>query len=409
MRRWWARGLLACLLVALVGFAGLDRAEARKKKKKTTRLPIRVAVLPFALDVKRPADPIQRQATLMLREQFFNRFAALRYLDLDLAEVDHRLRAANIPLEEAAKAAAPKSLATLLGVDGLVVGRVKKVSTFKGGIITGASLGGTIKLILSDGSVVWEKNHTESKHGGLLLRGGELVRALEDLGSQFKDERLITYLKLAEEFSRKVVSEMPQPTREGQKTVAAPKIHRVEAQAEAMRVLKAGDQIRVAADGDPGMIGTFDLGRWRTGLPLVEASPGRYVGSYTVQAGDAAQAVAVVVRLADVFGLSSTRRVAGLALTVDAAPPPSPKGVVAEALPGRGVVVRWQAGAEASGHALYRSCPAGGELTLVARITEGASYTDQSGPHSAALCSYQVVAYDAHQNLSYPAVAAWRR
>ncbi|MDA2917633.1 hypothetical protein MYX64_12480, partial [Nitrospinae bacterium AH_259_B05_G02_I21] len=85
MRRWWARGLLACLLVALVGFAGLDRAEARKKKKKTTRLPIRVAVLPFALDVKRPADPIQRQATLMLREQFFSRFAALRYLDLDLA------------------------------------------------------------------------------------------------------------------------------------------------------------------------------------------------------------------------------------------------------------------------------------------------------------------------------------
>jgi hypothetical protein len=408
MRRWWAAGLLACLLVALMGFADLDRAAAKKKKKKPARLPVRVAVLPFALKVKRPADPLQIQATRMLREQFFNRFAALSYLDLDIVEVDRRLQAANVSLEEAAKADAPMGLATLLGVDGLVVGRVSKVSTFKGGIITQARLDGTIKLVMSDGEVVWEKDHSESKHGGLLLRGGELVRALEDLGSQFKDERLVTYLKLAEEFSRKVVSEMPEPTREGQ-DVVAPKIHRVEAQAETARVIKAGGRVRVAAYGDPGMMGTFDLGGWRTGLPLVEASPGRYVGSYTVQAGDAAQAVAVTVRLADAFGLSSTARVSGPALTVDAAPPPAPERVVAEALPGQGVVVRWRSGPEASGHALYRSCPSGGELTLVARITEGASFTDRAVPHSAALCSYQVVAFDAHENLSYPAVAAWRR
>ena len=117
---------------------------------------------------------------------------------------------------------------------------------------------------------------------------------------------------------------------------------------------------------------------------------------------------AVAVRLTDAFGLSATSQAAGMALTVDAAPPPPPEEVVAEAIAGQGVVVRWRVGAEASGVALYRSCPPGGELILMARITDGASFTDRSGLASAGSCSYQLATYDAHRNLSYPVVARWR-
>lgn len=407
MTRRWCGALLAGLVAALIGCASQPEVTAPGPTR-DIRLPIRVAVLPFYLDVKPPADPLQRLATQILREQFFNRFSALGYLDLDLAEVDRRLKGANILPEQAAVARSPNRLAAILGVDGLIVGRVKEVSTFKGGVYTDARLGGTIKLISSDGAIVWEAEHTESRKGGLILRGGELLRAIGDLQSQFKDERHVTYLKLAEEFSRKVVATVPQPARNVAESVAPPRIRRVSVQVETKRVLQAGDLIRVVVEGDTEMTGTMNLGLWRSGLPLVEGSRGRYEGAYTIQAGDSASAVPVMVRLTDAFGLSATSQAAGMALTVDAAPPPPPEEVVAEAIAGQGVVVRWRVGAEASGVALYRSCPPGGELILMARITDGASFTDRSGLASAGSCSYQAATYDAHRNLSYPVVAKWR-
>ena len=405
MSRRLGAGILAVLLAALMGCAGLRRPEA--KVEKSVRLPTRVAVLPFYLDVRPPVEPIQRQAAQILREQFFNRFASLSYLDLDLAEVDRRLQAADIPAKSSALALDPQRLATVLGVDGLVVGRVTDVKTFKGGIITDVRLGGILKLITKDGEVVWEGDHIESRQGGLLLRGGELLSALEDISSQFKDERLLAYLKLAEEFSRKVVATVPQPTR-SVSAFAAPSILRVTVQVAPNRVLRAGDRVGVALEGDTGMKGAFDLGPWRTGLPLVEVSPGRYAGSYLVQAGDAAEDVPVSARLTDAFGLSTASSVEGLALQVDAAPPPPPENVVAQAAAASGVEVRWRAVGEAAGFALFRSCPSGGELTLLVRVADGVSYTDRSAPPSAASCTYQVSAYDSQENFSYPAVAQWR-
>ncbi len=93
-------------------------------------------------------------------------------------------------------------------------------------------------------------------------------------------------------------------------------------------------------------------------------------------------------------------------VSLSSAPPP--EEVVAEAIAGQGVVVRWRAGADVSGVALYRSCPPGGELILMAHITDGASFTDRSGLASAGSCSYELATYDAHRNLSYPVVARWR-
>lgn len=407
MNRFFATFTVFFLLALTAGCAGLRKPDVTKPKQ-AVRLPTRVAVLPFYLDVKPPVDPLQLRATEILREQFFNRFASLSYLDLDMAEVDRRLQAAEIPADQAALAIDPQRLATVLGVDGLVVGRVKDVSTFKGGIITDARLGGSVKLISSLGATVWEAEHTESRQGGLLLRGSELLSALEDLQGQFKDEQHLTYLKLAEEYSRKVVATAPQPELGKSLTFAAPLIKRITVQVDTSKVLQAGDQVRVDIESGPGLSGTLDLGLWRRGTPLVEVSPGRYAGIYTIQAGDVAQAVPVTVRLTDAFGLSATNQVKGLSINVDAAPPPSPEQVVAEAVEGRGVVVNWRGSSEASGYAVYRSCPQGGDLALVANVTDGSSYTDASGPAQASPCSYQVAAFDTHQNLSYPTVAARR-
>jgi hypothetical protein len=406
-RRFVPTALLG-LFIVLAGCADLQKPDVTKAKE-AVKLPTRVAVLPFYLDVKPPVEPLQERAVDILREQFFNRFASLGYLDLDLAEVDRRLQAADIPAEEAALAIDPQRLATVLGVDGLVVGRVKEASSFKGGILTDARLGGNVKLISSLGATLWEVNHTESRQGGVLLRGGELVRALEDLNSQFKDERHLTYLKLAEEYSRKVVATAPHPDLSAAVAFATPRIEKITVQVEKDRSLRAGDQIRAEAESSSGLNGSLDLGLWRTGIPMVEVSPGRYVGIYNVQTGDAAKGVPVGVRLSDAFGLSTSNRVAGLSIDVDAAPPAPPEDVVAERLgEGRGVLLRWRDAGDAAGYAVYRSCPPGSELSLVTKVTGGSSYTDPKGPSGAGACAYQVVALDSNQNLSYPAVASWR-
>lgn len=399
--------LVSSILLLTAGCADLQKPKVTTPKQ-AVKLPTRVAILPFYLDVKPPADPLQQEAVQILREQFFNRFADLSYLDLDLAEVDRRLHAAGISDDEAALATDPQRLATLLGVDGLLVGRISEVSSFRGAIITDARLGGTVKLINSLGQTAWEVEHTESRQGGLLLKGGELVRALEDLQSQYKDDKHLTYLKLSEEFSRKVVSNIKQPDMAQAISFAAPQIKRVTVQVATGRTLQQGDIIQATVESGPGLSGTLDLGFWRRGIPLVEISPGRYVGAYSVKAGDAAQAVPVAVRLSDAFGLAASYEVKDLTLEVDAAPPAPPADVVAEASSGPGVVVRWSQSAGASGFAVYRSCPAGAELELLANVTGGTSYQDPSGDPSAGACSYQVAAFDALKNLSYPTVAERR-
>lgn len=53
--------------------------------------------------------------------------------------------------------------------------------------------------------------------------------------------------------------------------------------------LGPGQALQVNLQGDPGGRATFDIGTFRTGIAMVETSPGAYVGNYTIQAGDSFQ------------------------------------------------------------------------------------------------------------------------
>lgn len=60
---------------------------------------------------------------------------------------------------------------------------------------------------------------------------------------------------------------------------------------------KAGDVVEVTMIGTAGGTARFDIGVAKKGIEMREASPGTYIGSYRVQAGDGAQAATIVVRL----------------------------------------------------------------------------------------------------------------
>jgi hypothetical protein len=139
----------------------------------------------------------------------------------------------------------------------------------------------------------------------------------------------------------------------------------------------------------------------------VEVSAGLYVGAYTVQVGDEARELPVLVRLTDAFGLSSQSRLKDVTLSIDASPPPPPEDVVARKASGQGIVVTWKAGPDAAGFVLYRSCPEDSELVELARLPRAQSYTDALLEPPSQPCTYQVSAFDEAKNLSYPAVARW--
>lgn len=63
--------------------------------------------------------------------------------------------------------------------------------------------------------------------------------------------------------------------------------------------LSAGQVITVTMKGEPGGAATFDIGSWKGNLPMQEqfATPGTYVGTYTIQAGDAVQNAVITGRL----------------------------------------------------------------------------------------------------------------
>jgi len=68
-------------------------------------------------------------------------------------------------------------------------------------------------------------------------------------------------------------------------------------QVSPLYTLILGETLEVVMEGLPGGKATLDLGEWKTGLPMTQTSPGRYVFNYQVQHGDQALKVPVVVHL----------------------------------------------------------------------------------------------------------------
>ena len=59
--------------------------------------------------------------------------------------------------------------------------------------------------------------------------------------------------------------------------------------------------------GQPGLAASFDIGSWRTNIPMQETSPGHYAGSYQIVHGDNVTNAFIIGTLRGKNGLAGKR------------------------------------------------------------------------------------------------------
>lgn len=69
------------------------------------------------------------------------------------------------------------------------------------------------------------------------------------------------------------------------------------------------------------MKATFDIGNWKTRLPMEETSPGIYQGKYRIMGTDQVTDALIIGRLTDHFGMTRKKVFQGAIVTIE--PPKS--------------------------------------------------------------------------------------
>ena len=65
--------------------------------------------------------------------------------------------------------------------------------------------------------------------------------------------------------------------------------------------------IYVSLKGDPGLTGYFDIGSWKSNIPLKEIVPGLYTGSYTIKTSDQVTSSLIIGTLKNKNGLTGKK------------------------------------------------------------------------------------------------------
>lgn len=273
--------------------------------------PLKTAVLPFTVDAQ--IAPEKRPDTI-LREVFFNYFSYLGYTDMPPGEVDRRLKSSGYDKPGNVSSLSLAKLREILGVDAVIKGHILDANNFTGGFYAETRIHARLVMIdLLSGELLWEAENHEIDHSSLAT-----PTIVDIVQQQLENANMReAYYKVAQEFSVKVLREIPDPANAPGFEVKLPEIARVQVNLPPKPKLKAGDTIQVNLFGQEGLAASFDIGNWRTFIPLTETRPGFYTGIYRVADADRVADALVIVRLADKSGLTNKRVHQGLTISID--------------------------------------------------------------------------------------------
>lgn len=335
--------------------------------------PRSVAVLPFtgdpALWSSAPEDQDPRR---VLRTSFYNHLSSLPFADLELAEVDRRLREAELA-DPAAQAKAlaedPGRLRSVLGVDAVVTAEVSHFDRVWLGIASLVSVGCEVRLVsLGSGGLLWRARHVSRSLGGGVSESplGLVAGALSAIWNLRHEELYSQTDDLFREMVGTIDIPDKLPMQRGIPSITLFAALRPE------RPLRRGEEVRLRLVGDPGCDAYADLGSFRTHIPLLPLGPaeaaalrqdilrqageraqaaGRpltpelaqlleaelaartvYEGVYAVEPEDEAYGLTAKGYLVAVSGAQARRVDPGPPLDIDARPPAPPLGLKAEPL-----------------------------------------------------------------------------
>ena len=300
-RKFYSRKIcLALLSLVFVGCGTVD-LEIRQNNANLSMQPRSVAILPFTLE-----EPVDEDVSPhdLFRECFFNYFSFLGYVDLPLETVDEKLYQAGLTDSKKVLELSPEKLREILGVDAVVRGRVLSANNFTGGIHAETSIKAKIDMLdIRTGEVLWETEHKESTYSGIL--SPTIVEIIQDQMDNVKVHQ--AYFKTAEMFSISMMKEIPDPADNWTEEIRLPKITSIETNLKPNLKLKPNDRIYINMKGDPGLTGSFDIGSWKSDIPLKEIVPGLYTGSYTIKSTDDVSSSLIVGTLKNKNGLTGKK------------------------------------------------------------------------------------------------------
>ena len=279
-----------CILLAGCGTVDL---EIRQGYTNSNMQPRSVAILPFTLE---EPDPEEVSPHELFRTCFYNYFSYLGYVDLPLKTVDQKLSRAGLTDSNKILELSPEKLRRILGVDAVIRGRVLAANNFTGGIHAETSIHAKIDMLdLRTGDILWETEHKEMIYSGIL--SPTIVDIIRDQMENVKVHQ--AYFKTAEIFSVNMMKEIPDPADSWNEEIRLPEITYIETNLKPDLKLKPSDRIYVSLKGDPGLTGYFDIGSWKSNIPLKEIVP----GLYTVKASDKVTSSLIIGSLKSKNGL----------------------------------------------------------------------------------------------------------
>ena len=265
-----------------------------------TDFPKSVAILPFTLE--KTSKEVEFP-NIIFREVFFNNFSFLGYTDMPLDEIDQKLHHAGVQIEDASKLRY-RELKSILGVDAVVRGHLIEVNNFTGGFHAETMIHAKLEMLdLETGDSLWEVDHKEMTYSG--IASPTIVDIIQEQVENAKVEQ--AYYKNAEMFCQQIISQIPDPSPTRMGEVKLPEIASIETNIQADKKLKPADSIYVSLKGQPGLTATFDIGSWRTSIPMKEVSPGLYTGTYLVKEGDQVFSAFIIGTLKNEKGLSGKK------------------------------------------------------------------------------------------------------
>jgi hypothetical protein len=290
--------VMICCLV-LVSCAS-PKVHVSKYLENKEASPKSVAILPFTMEknIEEEESP-----NVIFRDVFFNNFSFLGYNDMPLDEVDQKLHHAGVPIEDAAKLR-HHELKRILGVDAVIRGNLLKVNNFTAGFHAETLIHAKLEMVdLETGNSLWEVDHSEMAYAG--IASPTIVDIIQEQVENAKVKQ--AYYKTAEMFCQQILSQIPDPAADRVGEVKLPTISSIETNVKADQKLKVSDNIYVSMRGQAGLQATFDIGSWRTSIPMKEISPGLYTGTYVVKNGDQVLSAFIIGTLKDPKGLASKK------------------------------------------------------------------------------------------------------
>lgn len=381
--------LVAALLTAACATSNATLVESPPPAE----LPRTIAVLPFSW----PEDSEREEAARLLARMIHGALSATTYDVLKPQVVEERLVRAGLADPKALREKPPAEIAQALRVDGLVYGELTRYDRIFLLAYSQVAAGGSLRLVNArSGATVFERKEVVRSHAGGVPTN-PLSAAITVAQTAFK-MREIELVRACDDLVREILKGLPTPP--------VGEARRPPALAQVLsdgggRALRAGETVTVIVQGQPGVVGSFDVVPLAKNIALEESGEGIYTGRWVVKPGENGRDVYVAARLADGAGRTNEREDVLGRFTVDTSPPAAPRGLSVALREGK-VQIAWLANSEPdlATYRVYRSESPLSGFAVVA-TPESPTHVDAGEP----IFHYRVTAVDGAGNESEPSAA----